>query len=412
METIPLDKNKSIIFMGSMNALPMVYALEMKKYGYEVIYLVDAPQKDTLSRPENHYPSIHYPYPDWIVEWTLPLQIILLLNPKLFAWLLKKIIKKHTKKDVGCYVLNGFFISLSPYLPKATFVSLSHGSDLDVWANLNNISELREGIFQSKLMKAIPKVAQTYLIKNFILKQKKGFQHSDFLLYLPPGFNETGDKIIAELQTQGVTYIQRFHTSFAPLRDQSREYKKNNSTLQIFSGVRFLYKSFPRGNRGYNKGNDIIIEGLAKYYKVNPDIKIDFVEKGTDLESAKLLCKKLGIESVITWHKEMPFYDLLTLYQQADICFDQVGDHWMGAIGVYALWLGKPVITNEKRFIGSEFWPDESPVCSASNSDEVYQWLCKLSDSVERKRVSIASRLFADQYLDIENFPNAVFQLK
>ena len=167
--------------MGSMNAFPMAYALQLRKYGYEVFYIVDVPQSDMLSRPENHYSFIEYPYPDWIIEWTLPLQIILLLSPKIFATLLSGMLKKHINKTIGCYVLNGFFISLSPYLPEVTRVAMSHGSDLDVWANVDNIDELRKGVFQAKYMKIIPVFMQNLLLKNFIAKQKKGFQNCHFL---------------------------------------------------------------------------------------------------------------------------------------------------------------------------------------------------------------------------------------
>ncbi len=228
MKNISLDKNKAVVFFGSMNAFPMMYALQIKKYGYEVLYLVDAPPADTLSRPENHYPAITYPYPDWIIEWTLSLQILLLLSPKFFARLLTSVIKKHTKSDVGCYVLNGFFISLAPYLPKSTIFALSHGSDLDVWADTEHIEELRGGVFQSRLMKKIPKPIQRYLLKNFISKQEKGFQSSDYLCYMPPKFNRIGDKVIAELQQKGVVYIPRSQASFSSLTGQNRKYRENS----------------------------------------------------------------------------------------------------------------------------------------------------------------------------------------
>lgn len=413
MKNIPLDKDKVIIFMGSMNAFPMMYALQLKKYGYEVLYFVDAPIKDTLSRPENHYPSISYPYPDWIIEWTLPLQIILLLSPRIFSWRLSNIISKYTKKKIGCYVLNGFFISLSPYLPKATFVALSHGSDLDVWANSDGFEQLRKGVFSAKQTGLIPEKIQSSVVRYCISTQKKGFLNSDYVVYFPPKFNQTGDKVIAELQQAGVAYIPRFHGAFYALAGQNRNYcdKNNNSPLRIFSGVRFLYKKFPRGNSGYNKGNDRIIEGLSRYYQINKNIKIDFVEKGTDLEDAKLLCKKNGLEDAVTWHKEMPFKELLDLYQQADVCFDQTGEHWISAIGVYALWLGKPLIANDKNYVDFGAWPEDNPVCSASSAAEVFQWLQKISDNEVRKKISENSRLFADQYLDMENFPNAIFQM-
>ncbi|RWX49421.1 Glycosyl transferases group 1 [Candidatus Electrothrix marina] len=231
------------------------------------------------------------------------------------------------------------------------------------------------------------------------------------MVYFPPNFNAAGDKIISEIEKYNVTYLPRFHTSFAPLLGQNREFKENKSTLRIFSGVRFLYKKFPRGNSGYNKGNDKIIKSLAYYYQENKNIKIDFVEKGTDLESAKKLCKKMGLEPAITWHKEMPFDKLTILYQQSDICFDQVGDHWIGAIGYYALWLGKPLIADDKKYIDAGCWPKDNPVCSASSIEEIIYWLDKLSDNDERKKISVLSKLFADKYIELDNHANPIFEV-
>ena len=56
------------VFLGNMNAMPMMYALELKRVGYEVRYLVDADKRNLLSRPEHQYASINYPYDDWIKE--------------------------------------------------------------------------------------------------------------------------------------------------------------------------------------------------------------------------------------------------------------------------------------------------------------------------------------------------------
>jgi hypothetical protein len=64
---IDLDAPGVIIFFGTMNAMPMMYAHELRNLGQDVIYFVDVPEKNTLCRPENHFPSISYPYPDWVV---------------------------------------------------------------------------------------------------------------------------------------------------------------------------------------------------------------------------------------------------------------------------------------------------------------------------------------------------------
>lgn len=165
------------------------------------------------------------------------------------------------------------------------------------------------------------------------------------------------------------------------------------------------------GNKGYSKGNDLIIEGIAKYLTENPDIQVHFVEKGEDVHYAKELCRKLGLEQVIVWHKEMPFYDLLDLYLNSDICFDQLGEHWIGAIGGYALWLGKPLIANAELAVQSGVWPLENPVCSARTSDEVYEWLVRLEDTEFRRKISDSSKEFVEAYMGARKALTEIFEL-
>mgnify|MGYP001365585535 CR=1 FL=1 len=79
-----------IVFIGSTNAMPMMYAIELKKLGYDVIYFVDRPSTDLLNRPENHFPSISYPYPEWIVEVNIPSQMMIPFFRKSLLKYLKK----------------------------------------------------------------------------------------------------------------------------------------------------------------------------------------------------------------------------------------------------------------------------------------------------------------------------------
>ncbi len=397
---IKLNRGKAIVFMGSMNAMPMMYALELKKLNYEVIYFVDVSKEKTLSRPENHFPDIDYPYPFWVVEWILPSQIFVALFPRLFAFLLEKKIKKLTHKEIGCFVLNGFFCSLPPYLSqRSNKIALSHGSDLDVWANIEDSDVLVKSFKNRSIFKFLPKLISGILIKSIVKTQYNGFAHSDAVLYFPAGFNVEGDKVISKLIDSGVKYIPRYDISFEPLKGQSREFRSPSEKLQIFSGVRFLFKTFPDGNTGYNKGNDIIIEGIAKYFTINKNICVHFVEKGEDVQYAKELCAQLGITDVVVWHKEMPFKQLLQLYQNSDICFDQLGNNWIAAIGGYALWLGKPLIANDDPAVRSGVWPDHNPICSAKVSDDVLQWLVKLDDIEIRKMISEESKGFVETYM-------------
>lgn len=386
--------------MGTMNAMPMMYALELRKMGYEVIYFVDVNRSETLSRPESHFPEIEYPYPSWIVEFILPTQLLLPIFSKILTNLYENKIKGLTDKPVGCFILNGFFTALTPHLSKdASKVALSHGSDLDVWANTDKIQPLADGIQNRSIFKYLPRIISNVLIKHIVMMQHNGYLHSDAILYFPIGFNPTADLIIKSLGKLGILYIPRYDISFEPLQGQSRTFKKTKGKLQLFSGVRFLYRTFSEGDRGSSKGNDRIIEGVAKYYRRNPNIQVHFVEKGEDVAFAKELCQKLELQDVVVWHKEMPFKELLALYQKSDICFDQVGPHWIGAIGGYALWLGKPLIANAESAIRSGIWPVVNPICSACSADEVYQWLVKLEDESFRELISTSSKRFVETHM-------------
>lgn len=413
LEKIRLSKDKLIVFMGTMNAMPMMYALELKKLGYDVIYFVDVSEKVILSRPENHFPEIGYPYPSWIIELILPSQIILPFFPRLFAVIYQKRIRKITKKEVGCFVLNGYFCSLAPYLNKSSKkVSLSHGSDLDVWANIEGVNVLTQSFKNRSIFKYLPNIISRLLIKNIVETQYFGCLRSDTIVYFPQNFNIKGDKVIRKLVAQGVRYVPRYDISFEPLVGQARGYKCATGKLELFSGVRFLFKTFPDGDMNCNKGNDFIIEGIAKYFSINPNIRVHFVEKGEDIQFAKELCQKLGIGKVVVWHKEMPFKDLLRLYQNADICFDQVGSHWIGAIGGYALWLGKPLIANPEPAVLAGVWPDDNPICSAKTSEEVYECLMKLEDAEFRRKTSSSSKTFVETYMSPKMALSNIFKLQ
>jgi len=391
---IDLNAEGVVIFFGTMNAMPMMYARELRKLGQDVIYFVDVPEKNTLCRPENHFQDIAYPYPEWIVEFILPTPLTANLFPKLTLRLMLRKARCQKKFDVVKAVfLNGSFISYAPHLEKSTFkIFLTHGSDLDTWCNTRNTDALSQGMRRRSIFKFMPYMITKRLIKSIVSKNLKSAKKADVLLYFPRGMNKIGDRIISEIESAGVTYVPRYDVSFDLLKHVNREFKAPRAKLVVFSVVRFLYKTFPEGNEGYCKGNDNIIQGLAKYKKFNNNIEIHFVEKGEDVHYAKILCDELGLSDVVVWHKEMPFKNLIKLFELADICFDQVGTHWVGA-GIYALYLGRPLIANAKNlsFMG------ESPIMNAENPDDVFNCMVALSDPSFRRVISDRSKQFADE---------------
>ena len=409
---ITLEKEGVIVFLGSMNAMPMMYAWELKKLGYNVLYFVDVAKVNTLSRPENHFPDIKYPYPDWVIESIIPSQILLPIFRANSAEFYFKKIKKITNRKINCIVLNGFFISLSSYFSRhARTVALSHGSDLDVWANKESSKRLGESFSQRSIFKYLPLFLSRRLIQKIVERQYDGLVDADAVVYFPEKFNDAGDFVLNSLRLKGKKILSRYDISFAPLDGLSREFKIRHEKIVIFSGVRFLYKTFPDGNEGYSKGNDIIIRGLAKYYADQKNIEIHFVEKGEDVTFAKELCRQLGLDEVVIWHKEMSFRNLIKLFINSDICFDQVGAHWIGAIGAYALYIGKPLIANINKPIIAGIWPQETPILSVEDDEDVFNALCKLENPAEAVKIHADSKIFVEKYMSPLKLMNELFLL-
>lgn len=413
-DRIKLDKNAgSIVFIGTANAMPMMYAIELKKKGFDVVYFVDCPVGSLLNRPENHFPDLNYPYPPWIIEVNLKTQMLIPFFKVLSSLFFKfKLISLNIKKP-QVYFLNGFFITLAPFLKTSTnkVISLSHGSDIDSWADTSESNKLNSTFINYSFFKFLPAFLSRKLISYVIFKQFFGLSVSDKVIYFPKGFNENGDRVIKKLSNYKVSVFGRYDVSFEPLKYQSREYKENTDKLVIFSGVRFLYESFSEGNEGYSKGNDLIIKGLGLFYKKHKNIEVHFVEKGPDVDKAKKLCEENGLTEVVIWHKEMQFLSLLDIYSKSDICFDQVGQHWVGAIGCYALWLGKPLIANIQLPVKEGVWPIDNPILNASDEQDIYNSLMVLSDNEVRRVVSMRSKIFAEKYLGPNKVINEIFDI-
>ena len=94
----------------------------------------------------------------------------------------------------------------------------------------------------------------------------------------------------------------------------------------------------------------------------------------------------------------MPLQELLDLYGEMDVCFDQVGTHWIGAVGAYAMWLGIPLVANAEPGAHIPWWPVETPVCQAASAADVRQQLERLLDPEVREVVARESMLFAEEY--------------
>jgi len=412
MNKMSLKKDAGpIVFVGGMNAMPMMYAVEFKKLGYDVLYLVDRPISDTLSRPENHFSEISYPYPDWIVEFPVASQMALPFMRAYFSRKIERLVAQRNSKSAQAYIFNGLFISLAPFFSNdVKKISLTHGSDLDSWADVDGVSGLAESFKTKSFFKYMPSFLAKRLIAVAVNRQFFGLSSSRTVIYFPRGFNTFGDRVLNRLQAKGVEVLERYDVSFDPLKNESRTFKESGDKLVIFSGVRFTFLTFSEGNADYSKGNDHIINGIGRLYKEYKNIEVHFVEKGPDVAEAKRLCRENGLETVVVWHEEMKFTDLLGLYRKADVCFDQVGRHWIGAIGAYALWLGKPLVANDFLPVQCGAWPDLNPICSAATEEEVFVQLSMLRDKNLRRDISEKSKIFAEDFFSSKKVVSALLR--
>lgn len=406
-----MDKIKPKIgFVGNINAMPFHYAIEFKKMGYDVKYIVEAPKQDSLNRPESHFSCVKYPYPDWIIEVTSLLDISYrMTSPLIF---LRRIIFEMQDRDV--LFLNDYGLALTKYFPKNSIkVAVFCGFDLSVLCNENAIDYFKANRSQeNKLIK----FAKAFFFKQRIKNTREGVQSCLVTTFFPKGLMAKADDLLFELM-QGRKYfdLRRYDNNFKELPlfySGAKETKK----LMLLVPVRFLLSENQYVNaKDDYKGNDIIIRGIADFYKIYPDIEVHFFEKGSDqdLQLAKNLILESGLSPVVVWHKTMPLTDLIALYDKCDICFDQVGNHFMGAIGTYALYMGKPLIANARLDILKDFFDfkETIPILNATTQEEILECLKRCTSFSFRKEVGEASNLFSLKYFDVTRIINEYIKI-
>jgi glycosyltransferase involved in cell wall biosynthesis len=386
-------KKIKIGFIGSMNAMPMQYALKFKEEGFDVKYIVESTQDNKLMRPETYFKKVSYPYPNWIKEIFFKKTMLKLFFSKFFT---RELRKEMNDCDVIFFNHYGHHVSRHFDENKVIKIALFSGADLDgsasyeqVKNSINKKNNIIVGYLKKKLLE--------FSIYNY----RKGIRSCHILSYFPAGMNVVGDKLLEEImQDKPFVDIRRYDANFEDVGLKFVGPTKNEK-LVIFSAVRFLIKTTEQNAFEY-KGNDLIIKAIAQFYKVNQNIEVHFVEKGESesLEIAKQMCIDLGIDEIVTWHQPMPLEELLDHYEQSDILFDQVGTHWLGGVGMYAAYMGKPLIANARLDVFGDTWGDDVPILDASTVDDIFKHLVACQNHEYRKQVGEASHLFMKEKLD------------
>ena len=384
-------------FLGNVNNHPFAVAKHFKDKGADVRFFVEAPQTDILYRPESTG-YVTYPYPDWITEYPALRKSVVIHFPQLFA---RDVIRELNSCDA--VIVNDYGHRFLPYLDKKVIrICMFTGGDLEIMADLDNVTEMR---MTSPKLKHFPAWFKKAYAKYSVRQLESGIRQADLVGYYPKGLNPFGDKLLQHI-FQGKPFRQFSHWCVM-LDGLAYELPPAHEKLRIFNVARFIWKKpFPPGTTKLeDKANDIMIYGLAKFLRRHPgSLDIHFVEKGIHLAETKALIDELGIRESITWHREMPLKNLFEHIRQSDIVFDQMGSHLFGA-GIFAMAMGRPLITNARPDILAQVTDHApSPVCHAVTPEQVDDWLEKLYNDRElRERIGKDSSNFAFRYMDIRH---------
>jgi len=391
----------AIVFIGTVNAMPMMYALEFRKLGFDVIYYVDVPASLTLHRPENHFPSISYPYPDWIVEAFVYPRVLAPLFPRLTMWyLLYKGRKALRGRRVQAVIMDGVYVAMASVVGnRITKIFLSFGDDLGRWTNVKFSENIYKDMGKRLSLRFLPNALRLNIIRWIICKNFIGAKNCRTLVCFPKGISGRGDVMADKLTNFGTEVLRRYDVSPAILEGIPNSPKaitdvSSSSRIIIINPARNYFVNKSNSPSFEGKGNDIAIIGFAKFVKMHRNSELHLFKKGPDTYAAQQLINSLNIQNMVVWHEEMPCRDLLELYVECDICFDQVGTHWLSAVGIYAMLLGRPLIANVNNLY--PILGDDIPIMNASTPDAVYAALCRLSDPTLRQELADKAKVFAE----------------
>jgi glycosyltransferase involved in cell wall biosynthesis len=363
-----------IAFVGNSNNMPYVYAKAMIAQDLDVTLFLDRPKSYLLDRPESNDPE-HFEsgLPSWIVELKLifPSRYISSSFPSLFYI---RLLNKLRKYDV--IIFNGNLISLGQFIEKGKVViNIFSGSDLDIAADYKSRKMVVQSIHDITFRKFVPKVFIEWLFPRFIANQRKGIRRADLVNYYPTGMFPEGDKLLLEIMG-GKQFVRMEHRGTDCSKFNYQTIDPIKETFTILSFVRFYYLN----NCNANKKNDIMINGISKFLsrnKLQKPVEIIFFEKGNDLNAAKKLCEEMGLSPYVKWVGIVSLHELTEYMKMSDVVFDQLGDQFIGG-GLHSMLVGRPLIANGRPDVFRPLLGVKSPVCQATNEEEVANWLDKL----------------------------------
>jgi len=337
-----------ILLAGNMANLGYMTAKQLKKCGIDVTLLMEK-NPILISDPIKNDKSLEGKFPEWIKFFDLSSK----------TWPLD-IIKEMRKKN---YDIIHAFVELPMFtlFSQKSLVVQTQGSDL------------RE-------------LAFTKSIKGFMLR--RAYKKCRVLLHSSPDYFPLIPKL--GIKNDVFLPIPVDYNYFSPSPISHKQRKE----LIVFHPSNLDWRL---------KGNNIFIEGFAKFVTKNHYAKLIIIDRGIDSKRTHDLVNSLKIDNNVEFIPgPLNHQQLLQYYQSSDVIADQFIVPCIGAIGLETLSCGKSLITHCPNNAYKDNYTNEPPLLNASTSNEVFVALEKLEKSQFREDLGLQARLWIKKYHSTE----------
>jgi hypothetical protein len=156
--------------------------------------------------------------------------------------------------------------------------------------------------------------------------------------------------------------------------------KPVGTVVQLFSPSRHHWAT---EDRSLNKGNDVLLRGVAEAVRDGTRVRIKLVEWGQHVAESKHLIDDLKISDLVSWVPIMNRSQLWSAYLNSHAVADQFALAALGGVGYESLTLGARLISNLDATALADFFGESPPVLMAATPAEVADRIRELAADLE-----------------------------
>lgn len=349
---------------------------------FDVHLFIDAEDGDHQQMPESDDSELASGYPDWIHRLP-PIDRARML---LFPWTSPLI---PLVAGFDALVVSGYGPILAQFVDIPTFF-FTAGGDLTQWPFPFRYQSLYSSWAQrlGQLFRAFWQRRGIHRCREVWTQAFAPYRLAVTYLGLPKHqVSSTYFPLVIDITKFAARSLERVVGSARALREAY--------DFIVFHPSRLMILSDPsRRDTGDWKANDRLISGFAHFVQRNPGVKAALVMVdrvvSRDLQIARRLVQKLGIEDSVVWLTPprpggFSREELIDFYSVSDVVADDFGSGWFGSVTLEALAVGRPVVSFIDEEAMGMMYP-EHPIQNARTEFEI-------SGSLERLLKDTAYRL-------------------